>query len=98
MNNAVFIAAAEGATKNPLIPEIYDIVWSGVVFAIILVAFWKLFLPKLQKMLDERAAAIEVDDGTGTGYLAEGAATVPSYPSSPSAASLSAAPMDDEPR
>ena len=41
---------------------------------------------------------IEVDDGTGTGYLAEGAATVPSYPSSPSAASLSAAPMDDEPR
>lgn len=59
MNNAVIIAAAEGATRNPLIPEIYDIVWSAVVFLIILIAFWKVFLPKLQKMLDERSAAIE---------------------------------------
>lgn len=59
MNNAVILAAAEGATKNPLLPEVYDIVWSGVAFVIILVAFWKVFLPKLQKMLDERSAAIE---------------------------------------
>ena len=59
MNNAVILAAEEGATPNPLLPATYDIVWSAVVFVIILVAFWKIFLPKLQKMLDERAAAIE---------------------------------------
>ncbi len=79
MNNAVFIAAAEGATKNPLIPEIYDIVWSGVVFAIILVAFWKLFLPKLQKMLDERAAAIEGNIAKADEALAKAEAALQEY-------------------
>lgn len=59
MNNAVILAAEEGAKPNPLLPATYDIVWSAVVFVIILVAFWKVFLPKLQVMLDERAAAIE---------------------------------------
>jgi F-type H+-transporting ATPase subunit b len=60
MNNAVILAAAEGAAApSPLLPQIYDIIWSLVPFAIILVAFWKVFLPKMQKMLDERAAAIE---------------------------------------
>ena len=58
MINAV-IAAAEGETPNPLLPATYDIVWSAVVFAVILIAFWKVFLPKLQTMLDARAEAIE---------------------------------------
>ena len=58
MNNAVFVAA-ESADQNPLFPAVYDIVWSAIVFAIILVAFWKVFLPKMQVMLDARAEAIE---------------------------------------
>ncbi|RGE21086.1 F0F1 ATP synthase subunit B [Leucobacter sp. wl10] len=58
MINAVYVAA-EGANQNPLVPATYDIVWSAVVFAIILVAFWKVFLPKMRTMLDERAEAIE---------------------------------------
>lgn len=47
------------ASTNPLLPATYDIVWSSVVFVIVLVAFWKVFLPKLQVMLDARAEAIE---------------------------------------
>lgn len=58
MISAVQIAA-EGANQNPLLPATYDIVWSAVAFAIILVAFWKVFLPKVQVMLDARAEAIE---------------------------------------
>lgn len=58
MINAVFVAA-EGSGQNPLLPATYDIVWSAVVFVIILVAFWKVFLPKMQAMLDARAEAIE---------------------------------------
>ena len=58
MINAVFVAA-EGSDHNPLLPATYDIVWSAVVFVIILVAFWKVFLPKMQAMLDARAEAIE---------------------------------------
>ena len=49
MINAVYVAAEEGATQNPLIPATYDIVWSAVVFAIILIAFWRVFLPKITR-------------------------------------------------
>ncbi|CAH0200103.1 ATP synthase subunit b [Microbacterium oxydans] len=52
--------AAEGeAANNPLLPAWYDIIWSGLWFIIILVVVWKVALPKLTKMLDERSAAIE---------------------------------------
>lgn len=57
MNNAVL--AASGETQNPLIPADYDIIWSAIIFVIILVAFWKVFLPKFTAMLDARAEAIE---------------------------------------
>lgn len=53
------VVAAEDAAPNPLLPATYDIVWSAVVFIILLIAFWKVFLPKLQKLLDQRSAAIE---------------------------------------
>lgn len=53
-------AAAEGeALPNPLIPAVYDIVWSSVVFVVLLTFFWFKVLPGFKKMLDERARAIE---------------------------------------
>ncbi|QPE05331.1 F0F1 ATP synthase subunit B [Microbacterium schleiferi] len=55
----VTYAAEEGATKNPLIPAWYDIIWSGVCFIVILVLFWVYALPRMKKLLDERSAAIE---------------------------------------
>lgn len=58
MTNAFFLVSSE-AQKNPLLPADYDILWSAIIFLIILVAFWKVFLPKMQKMLDERANSIE---------------------------------------
>ncbi|MFC8045141.1 F0F1 ATP synthase subunit B [Nocardia sp. NPDC057353] len=54
---AVF--AAEGETPNPLLPATYDIVWSAVCVAIIAVLFVKYVVPRLNKVLDERAAKIE---------------------------------------
>ena len=59
MLHAVIAAATEEAAKNPLIPEWYDIIWSAVCFVVILFFFWKLVLPKMQKLLDDRAEAIE---------------------------------------
>lgn len=58
MNPAVQLAA-ESAAPNPLLPATYDIVWSAIAFIIILIAFWKVFLPKVQATLDARAEAIE---------------------------------------
>jgi F-type H+-transporting ATPase subunit b len=53
------VRAATGETINPLIPAWYDIVGSLICFIIILFFFWKLVLPRMKKLLDERAEAIE---------------------------------------
>lgn len=58
MLHAVIAAAAEEA-HNPLLPAWPDIIWSAVCFVVILFFFWKLILPRMQKMLDDRAEAIE---------------------------------------
>lgn len=59
LNALVAYAAEEGESHNPLIPAWYDIIWSSVCFVIILVIFWKVALPRMKKLLDERSAAIE---------------------------------------
>lgn len=53
------IAASTEEVHNPLLPAPYDIVWSAVVFAIILIFFWKKVLPNVSAMLEARGAAIE---------------------------------------
>ncbi|MEW1834367.1 F0F1 ATP synthase subunit B [Microbacterium sp. NPDC079995] len=59
LNALVAYAAEEGEAHNPLIPAWYDIIWSGVCFVVILFVFWRVALPKMQALLDQRAAAIE---------------------------------------
>jgi len=58
MLRSVVIAASE-AEHNPLFPEWPDIIGSLICFIIILFFFWKLVLPRMKKLLDERAEAIE---------------------------------------
>ncbi|TDE96028.1 F0F1 ATP synthase subunit B [Occultella glacieicola] len=50
---------AHEAAPNPLLPAGYDIVWSLVVTVIIAFFFFKYLMPKLNAILDERAAKIE---------------------------------------
>ena len=50
---------ASGETVNPLLPALPDLVWSAVVFAIILIFFWFRVLPNVKALLDARSAAIE---------------------------------------
>lgn len=61
LNALVARAAEEGgaAAPSPLIPAVYDIVWSAVCFVVILFVFWRVVLPRMQELLDKRAAAIE---------------------------------------
>jgi len=57
MLNSV-VKAAEGQ-PNPLIPELPDIIGALICFLVILFFFWKYALPRVRKLLDERAEAIE---------------------------------------
>lgn len=60
LNALVTLAAGgEGETPNPLLPAYYDIIWSAVCFVVILVVVWKVALPKMAVLLDQRAEAIE---------------------------------------
>lgn len=59
MQTHSLLLAAEGEAQNPLLPAIYDIVWSIIPFALVLFLFWRIVLPRLQKTLDERSSAIE---------------------------------------
>ncbi len=59
MRNALVTVAAEEGTQIPLLPAVYDIIWSAVCFAVIIVVVWRIALPRLNKVLDARAAAIE---------------------------------------
>ena len=59
LNALVTLAAEEDETPNPLLPAWYDIIWSSVCFIVILFIFWKVALPRMKKLLDERCAAIE---------------------------------------
>jgi F-type H+-transporting ATPase subunit b len=59
MLHAISAIYASGENPNPLLPAVADLVWSAVVFVVILFFFmWKI-LPNMKKMLDARAAAIE---------------------------------------
>jgi F-type H+-transporting ATPase subunit b len=45
--------------QSPLFPSLPDLVWSAVVFLIILFVVVRYALPRINRMLDERAAKIE---------------------------------------
>ncbi len=59
MLDALVMAADSAEAPNPLLPAMYDIVWSAVCFAIILFVVIKFVIPKLTAILDERSEAIE---------------------------------------
>ncbi len=54
--SAVLAAESEGSV---LLPATYDIVWSSVVFVVLLVLFWRFVLPRYLSVLDERAEKIQ---------------------------------------
>ena len=58
---AELIIAAE-ETPNPLLPAWYDIVYSLIPFILVLLLFWRVVLPRMQKTLDERAALAQARD------------------------------------
>ncbi len=56
---SVLLAATEPEGKDLFLPAGYDLLWSAVVLVIIAFAFYKLVLPPMLKVLDERTEKIE---------------------------------------
>ena len=52
------VMAAGEEAPSILLPAVYDIVWSAVVFVVLLLVIWKYALPRVYAMLDGRTEAI----------------------------------------
>ena len=75
---STLLAAGDGP-PNPLRPEWYDITWSLVAFAIVLIVFWKFVIPKYTKVLEERRDTIEGGIERAEAAQAEAAASLAAY-------------------
>ncbi|WP_084124031.1 F0F1 ATP synthase subunit B [Demequina sp. NBRC 110054] len=81
--STLVLAAEEGGEHssefNPILPSNYDLLWSAVIFVIIVIAFQRFLLPSLQKTLDERAALIEGGISKAEKAQSEAAAALEEY-------------------
>jgi F-type H+-transporting ATPase subunit b len=55
----ITLLAAEGAGGIALLPDWSELIWGSVAFLILLLGMFKFVFPKLNAMLEERAAAIQ---------------------------------------
>jgi F-type H+-transporting ATPase subunit b len=88
----------DSAAQNPLIPAIYDIVWSAVIFAALLFVVWRFVVPRLNKALDERRAAIEGGIEKAQAAQAEANAALEAYNAQLAEARAEAARIRDQAR
>ncbi|HIW96733.1 MAG TPA: F0F1 ATP synthase subunit B [Candidatus Corynebacterium gallistercoris] len=104
MTNLYFLAAgaAEGLPleeqPSPLIPPLYDVVWSLIPFAVVLVVFWKFVLPKFQEVLNQREDQIEGGIQRAEAAQAEAKAALEKYNAQLAEARTEAAQIRDDAR
>ena len=79
LTTPLLLAEEAGEQPNPLLPAPYDLIWSTVIFVVLLLIFWKVVLPRMQALLDERSAAIEGGIKKAEAAQAEAAAALESY-------------------
>jgi F-type H+-transporting ATPase subunit b len=79
-----FLAAAaehseDESTFIPILPTNYDLVWSFIIFVAIVAVFMLYLMPKLQKVLDERAELIQGGISKAEEAQAQAAAALEEY-------------------
>lgn len=101
MTNLFFMAAEKLPMEeqiNPLLPPLYDIVWSIIPFAVVLIIFWKAVLPKFQEVLNQREDQIEGGIQRAEAAQAEAKAALEKYNAQLAEARTEAAQIRDDAR
>ena len=96
MISRIVVTAAEA--HNPLLPATADLVWSSLVFAVLLVFFWIKVLPNFKKTMDARTEAIEGRLAAAEKAQAEAAAKTANIEAEQAAARSEAAAIREEAR
>jgi F-type H+-transporting ATPase subunit b len=55
----LFVLAAEEEAKNPILPDIAELIYGTIAFAIVFGLLWKFAFPAINKMLAERSDKIQ---------------------------------------
>lgn len=55
----VYAAGTAPEGSAILFPAVYDLIWGGLSFLIVLTLFWKFVLPRMKVVMDERSERIE---------------------------------------
>jgi F-type H+-transporting ATPase subunit b len=98
MTKTMILAAGTDEDINPLIPEVYDIVWSSICFIVIAIVFWKFVIPRFQTVLDERTEKIEGGLAKAEQAQAQAREALEAYNAQLAEARLEAAKIRDEAR
>ena len=96
MSQSAFSVAAE--SSNPLLPAPPDLIWSSVIFVVLFIFFWRIILPRVQKLLDARAELIEGGIKKAENAQAEAAAALEKYNEQLAEARAEAAKIRDQAR
>ena len=96
MSQSAFSVAAE--SSNPLLPAPPDLIWSSVIFVVLFIFFWRMILPRVQKLLDARAELIEGGIKKAENAQAEAAAALDKYNEQLAEARAEAAKIRDQAR
>jgi F-type H+-transporting ATPase subunit b len=54
-----YLAIESPQSGNPLVPSWTEVIWGGLAFFIVFFALWKILMPRITKVLQERTDAIE---------------------------------------
>lgn len=84
--------------SNPLLPAPPDLIWSTVIFLVLFIFFWRMILPRVQKLLDARAELIEGGIKKAENAQAEAAAALEKYNEQLAEARAEAAKIRDQAR
>ena len=82
MGGLIAAAAEHGADEStfiPIWPTNYDLLWSFIIFVGIVVVFMRVFMPRLQKVLDERAELIQGGISKAEAVQAQAAVALEEY-------------------
>lgn len=79
MHNLMILAAAEGESENPLVPNIWEIVVVGVGFIILMFIVVKYVVPMFERTFAERSEAIEGGIAKAEQAQAEASAALQEY-------------------
>ena len=96
MSQSAYSVAAE--SSNPLLPAPPDLIWSSVIFVVLFILFWRMILPRVQKLLDARAELIEGGIRKAENAQAEAAAALEKYNEQLAEARAEAAKIRDQAR